>query len=65
MVRKFYPEAAQLYERLTRMDPKNAAYFNKLGIAHHQNQNLRGARDAQRGDMGRLSLPTLVCGETM
>lgn len=48
MVRKFYPEAIQLYERLTRMNPKNAAYFNKLGIAHHQNQNLRGARDAYR-----------------
>ena len=46
MVRKFFPEAIQLYERLTRMNPKNAAYFNKLGIAHHQNQNLRGARDA-------------------
>lgn len=48
MVRKFYPEAVQLYERLTRMDPKNATYFNKLGIAHHQNQNLRAARDAYR-----------------
>jgi tetratricopeptide (TPR) repeat protein len=48
MVRKFYPEAVQLYERLTKMNPKNATYFNKLGIAHHQNQNLRGARDAYR-----------------
>jgi tetratricopeptide (TPR) repeat protein len=48
MVRKFYPEAVQLYERLTKMDPRNASYFNKLGIAHHQNQNLRAARDAYR-----------------
>ncbi len=48
MVRKYYPEAAQLYERLTKMDPRNATYFNKMGIAHHQNQNLRAARDAYR-----------------
>ena len=48
MVRKFYPEAVQLYERLTKLDPRNAAYHNKLGIAHHQNQNLRSARDSYR-----------------
>jgi tetratricopeptide (TPR) repeat protein len=51
MVRKFYPEAIQLYERLIKMDPRNASYLNKLGIAHHQNQNLRAARDAYRRAM--------------
>jgi tetratricopeptide (TPR) repeat protein len=30
------------------MEPRNAAYFNKLGIAHHQNQDLRRASDAYR-----------------
>lgn len=48
MVRKYYPEAAQLYDRLVKLDPRNPTYYNKLGIAHHQNQNLRAARNAYR-----------------
>ena len=36
MARKEYREAAQLYKRLTDQDPRNAIYFNKLGISMHQ-----------------------------
>jgi tetratricopeptide (TPR) repeat protein len=36
MVRKEYREAAELYKRLADENPKNAVYFNKLGIAMHQ-----------------------------
>jgi len=36
MVRKEYREAAELYKRLADENPKNAVYFNKLGIALHQ-----------------------------
>ena len=48
MVRKYYAEAVQVYTRLTEMQPKNALYFNKLGIAYHQMQNLGEARKAYR-----------------
>lgn len=48
MVRKYYPEAIQLYERLTRLQPNNALHFNKLGIAHHQLQDLEAAKRAYR-----------------
>jgi tetratricopeptide (TPR) repeat protein len=36
MARKDYREAAETYKRLTDENPRNAAYFNKLGIALHQ-----------------------------
>jgi tetratricopeptide (TPR) repeat protein len=36
MARKDYREAAQTYKRLTDENPRNAVYFNKLGIALHQ-----------------------------
>jgi len=36
MVRKDYREAAELYKRLSDQNPRNAVYFNKLGIALHQ-----------------------------
>lgn len=36
MARKEYQEAAQLYKRLADQNPQNPIYFNKLGIALHQ-----------------------------
>jgi tetratricopeptide (TPR) repeat protein len=36
MLRKDYREAAETYKRLTTENPHNAVYFNKLGIALHQ-----------------------------
>jgi tetratricopeptide (TPR) repeat protein len=36
MARKEYREASQLYKRLVDQNPQNAVYFNKLGIAMHQ-----------------------------
>ena len=36
MIRKDYREAAETYKRLTRENPRNAVYLNKLGIALHQ-----------------------------
>lgn len=36
MVRKEYQEAARLYKRLADQNPQNPIYFNKLGIALHQ-----------------------------
>jgi tetratricopeptide (TPR) repeat protein len=46
MVRKFFPEAIQFYQRLTKMQPQNAIYFNKMGIAYHQMQRLNDAKKA-------------------
>ncbi len=46
MVRKFFPEAIQFYQRLIKMQPQNATYFNKLGIAYHQMQRLGDAKKA-------------------
>jgi tetratricopeptide (TPR) repeat protein len=46
MVRKFYPEAVGLYRRLTDLDPKNALYQNKLGIAYHTMGDLGNAKRA-------------------
>ena len=40
MVRKDYREAAQTYKRLADENPRNAVYFNKLGIALHQQEAL-------------------------
>ena len=48
MVRKYYTEAAELYRKLTEMEPKNALYYNKLGISHHQMQNLEAAKRSYR-----------------
>ena len=48
MVRKYYTEAAELYRKLTEMEPKNALYYNKLGISHHQMQNLEAAKKSYR-----------------
>jgi Flp pilus assembly protein TadD len=46
MVRKYYPEAVELYQRLTTLDGRNAAYYNKLGIAYHQLLELGSAKKA-------------------
>ncbi|HUI74145.1 MAG TPA: tetratricopeptide repeat protein [Candidatus Acidoferrum sp.] len=43
MIRKEYREAAEKYKELTRQDPHNAVYMNKLGIALHQQMDLKGA----------------------
>ncbi|MBI4465510.1 MAG: tetratricopeptide repeat protein [Acidobacteria bacterium] len=48
MVRKYYPEAVEVYKRLLRMEPKNALYHNKLGIAYHQMQDFNSAKKAYR-----------------
>jgi tetratricopeptide (TPR) repeat protein len=44
MVRKYYAEAVRVYRRLTELEPRNALFRNKLGIAYHQMQDLNGAR---------------------
>jgi tetratricopeptide (TPR) repeat protein len=44
MVRKFFPEAAGMYHRLTELDPKNPLYQNLLGIAYHQLQDFKSAK---------------------
>lgn len=41
MARKEYAEAAEIYKRLLERDPRNAVYLNKLGIAYHQQTQLR------------------------
>ena len=43
MARKEYAEAAKTYKRLLERDPRNAVYLNKLGIAYHQQTQLRSA----------------------
>ncbi len=43
MARKDYREAAFSFKRLTEQSPRNAIYWNKLGIALHQQQDLGGA----------------------
>lgn len=48
MMRKYFAEAAEAYRKLTNLQPKNALFFNKLGIAHHQLQDLESARKAYR-----------------
>jgi tetratricopeptide (TPR) repeat protein len=40
MARKQYHEAAVTYKQLADQNPKNAVYFNKLGIACHQQADL-------------------------
>ena len=43
MARKDYREAAFSYKRLVDEDPRNAIYWNKLGIALHQQSDLSSA----------------------
>ena len=43
MARKDYREAALSYKRLVDENPRNAIYWNKLGIALHQQQELSSA----------------------
>ena len=43
MARKEYQEAAVSYKKLTETNPNNAIYWNKLGIALHQQEQLSGA----------------------
>lgn len=40
MARKQYREAAQTYKHLSDLNPRSAIYFNKLGIAMHQQEAL-------------------------
>ncbi len=43
MARKDYREAAFSYKRLVDLNPRNAVFWNKLGIALHQQEELSGA----------------------
>ena len=43
MIRKQYYEAATIYKRLSDENPRNATYFNRLGIALHQQTALTQA----------------------
>jgi len=43
MARKEYREAEKKYKELTEQEPRNAIFENKLGIAKHQQMDLRGA----------------------
>jgi tetratricopeptide (TPR) repeat protein len=43
MARKQYPEAVEAYKRLADQNPGNAVYWNKLGIAFHQQSALTAA----------------------
>jgi tetratricopeptide (TPR) repeat protein len=48
MVRKYYPEAVELYLKLTTLEPRNPLHYNKLGIAYHQLQQFGAAKKAYR-----------------
>jgi tetratricopeptide (TPR) repeat protein len=48
MVRKYFPEAIEIYKRLTELQPKNAVFQNKMGIAYHQLGNFSAAKTAYR-----------------
>jgi tetratricopeptide (TPR) repeat protein len=43
MIRKEYHQAAEKYKELTKQNPRNAVYVNKLGIALHQQSDLGAA----------------------
>jgi tetratricopeptide (TPR) repeat protein len=43
MIRKQFREAAEVFERLTREHPKNAVYWNELGITYQNLMELRPA----------------------
>jgi tetratricopeptide (TPR) repeat protein len=44
MATKRYAEAAAVYEKLAKSNPRDPGYLNLAGIAHMQNGDLRGAR---------------------
>lgn len=44
MARKMYREAADLYQEAIKAQPKSAVLYNKLGIAYHQQLQLRLAQ---------------------
>src|SRR3990172_6525173 len=44
MATKQYADAAKVYERLGKEDPRNPAYPNFAGIAHLQQTDLQGAK---------------------
>ncbi len=48
MARKLFPEAIEVYEAATEIDEYNARLINKLGIAYHQNQEIRDAERQYR-----------------
>jgi tetratricopeptide (TPR) repeat protein len=43
LVRKEYPEAQQIFHRLTTEFPRNAVYWNELGISFHSQADLNDA----------------------
>ena len=48
MVRKYFAEAAEVYRKLTQLEPRNPLFRNKLGIALHQLQDLDSAKREYR-----------------
>ncbi len=48
MARKFFPEAIDVYADAVEIDRDNARLINKLGIAFHQNQDVRDAERQYR-----------------
>lgn len=48
MARKYFAEAAEVYQKAILLQPKNAALNNKLGIAYHQLLNYDSAKKAYR-----------------
>lgn len=48
MVRKYFAEAVEAYRKLTQLEPRNAVFRNKLGIAYHQLQDLDSAKREYR-----------------
>ena len=46
MARKYYPEAVEAYREMTELQPANAQFYNKLGIAYHQLMDFGAARKA-------------------
>ena len=44
MATKRYAEAAALFEKLAKANPRNVSYLNMAGIAHMQGGDLKGAR---------------------
>ncbi len=61
MARKFFPEAIEVYEDALEIDRDNAKLTNKLGIAYHQNQEVRDAERQYRRalDANAYFLPAL------
>ena len=48
MVRKYFQEAADTYNKALLTQPKNAAIYNKLGIAYHQMLSYDAAKKSYR-----------------